>query len=136
MWERYKGSIMPGMILHHKCQNRRCCNPDHLEMVIRKEHQALHMRPTNNWCGKGHQFTPENTTYGLEARGSAGSVQMSGLRTGRPGTRTSSKLRGSATKPDLRSRTSSLPSATPRMMFPRIRAGCIPGLTSLEERVV
>jgi hypothetical protein len=61
IWERYKGKIPPGMILHHKCQNRRCCNPDHLQMVTRAEHQALHMRPTNNRCGKGHEFTPENT---------------------------------------------------------------------------
>ena len=24
MWERYRGKIPPGMVLHHKCENRRC----------------------------------------------------------------------------------------------------------------
>ena len=60
---------------------------------------------------------------------------MRGSRTGRPGTRTSSKPRGFATKPDLRSRTSSQILATqvgvsqnqgrvyPQLNFPRGKGG-------------
>jgi hypothetical protein len=67
MWERYKGKISPGLVLHHKCQNRRCVNPDHLEMVTRTEHSALHRGNLIgrdgllSHCCKGHEFTPENT---------------------------------------------------------------------------
>jgi HNH endonuclease len=67
MCERYKGKITPGMLLHHKCRNRRCCNPEHLEMVTRAQHSALHRGNLigrdglSDRCGKGHQFTPENT---------------------------------------------------------------------------
>jgi hypothetical protein len=30
--------------LHHRCENRRCVNPDHLEVVGRSEHLKLHRR--------------------------------------------------------------------------------------------
>lgn len=42
MWEKYKGKIVPGMVLHHKCGNRRCANPEHLEMVTRVQHLDFH----------------------------------------------------------------------------------------------
>lgn len=29
--------------LHHTCRNKRCCNPDHLELVTAKEHRREHM---------------------------------------------------------------------------------------------
>ena len=67
MWERHRGKVRPGMVLHHKCGNKRCVNPDHLEMLTPAEHLAVHMeRPTgrhglSDRCGKGHLFTPENT---------------------------------------------------------------------------
>lgn len=35
MYERYKGSIPYGMEIDHLCKNKRCCNPDHLEIVTR-----------------------------------------------------------------------------------------------------
>jgi HNH endonuclease len=74
MWEMHYGSITPGYELHHKCENRRCCNPDHLVMLTHKEHLALH--PDNPFnlgnggrglgvlrerCRRGHLLTPENT---------------------------------------------------------------------------
>ena len=67
MWERYKGKITPGMVLHHKCGNRRCVNPEHLEMVTRAQHLALHRGNLigrdglSDRCGKEHEFKPENT---------------------------------------------------------------------------
>jgi hypothetical protein len=67
MWEKYKGEIEAGKVLHHKCQNRRCVNPEHLQMLSRAEHTALHRGNLIgrdgliSHCRKGHEFTPENT---------------------------------------------------------------------------
>lgn len=32
-WEQAHGPIPKGMVLHHKCENTRCCNVEHLEVV-------------------------------------------------------------------------------------------------------
>lgn len=33
VWEAVRGPIADGMVLDHLCRNRRCANPDHLEVV-------------------------------------------------------------------------------------------------------
>lgn len=33
MWEEFKGEIPKGLTLDHKCRNRLCVNPEHLEIV-------------------------------------------------------------------------------------------------------
>lgn len=33
LYEKYNGKVPEGMQLDHLCRNRRCCNPDHLEVV-------------------------------------------------------------------------------------------------------
>jgi hypothetical protein len=33
MYLRYRGEVSQGFQLDHKCRNRKCCNPDHLEAV-------------------------------------------------------------------------------------------------------
>jgi hypothetical protein len=43
----FKGSIPPDFQIDHRCRNRLCCNPDHLEAVPQVENrrrQWLHMR--------------------------------------------------------------------------------------------
>jgi hypothetical protein len=63
------GQIPAGTELHHKCQNRHCCNPKHLEPLTRKEHRKTYPRlPTNGnekktHCLRGHAFTEENTIH-------------------------------------------------------------------------
>lgn len=54
--------------IDHLCRNRICQNPDHLELVTRKEnilrgisHGAVNNRKTH--CIHGHEFTPENTYH-------------------------------------------------------------------------
>lgn len=36
------GEVPATMEIHHKCMNRRCVNPDHLECVTPEQHKAIH----------------------------------------------------------------------------------------------
>lgn len=63
--------ITPGRALQidHLCRNKRCVNPDHLEVVTARENilRALPFRRcagprrTETHCKRGHEFTEENT---------------------------------------------------------------------------
>ena len=54
------GEIPDEMTLDHLCRNKRCVNPDHLEVVTRMEN---YWRATfeTEVCKNGHEYTPENT---------------------------------------------------------------------------
>lgn len=39
MWIIHNGPIPPRKQIDHRCAFRRCCNPDHLEMVTHKRNQ-------------------------------------------------------------------------------------------------
>lgn len=41
-WEFLFGAVPSGRELHHICENRSCCNPDHLVPLTRREHVAAH----------------------------------------------------------------------------------------------
>jgi hypothetical protein len=50
----------------HLCKNRRCVNPDHIEIVSGKENTLRGMGPTainarKTHCVNGHELTPDNT---------------------------------------------------------------------------
>lgn len=73
VWTLLVGEIPHGLDLDHLCRNPRCCNPDHLEPVTRKENVARGARrpgyrrdvPT---CARGHAWTAENTKQLLTQR--------------------------------------------------------------------
>lgn len=56
------------LVLDHLCRNRRCVNPDHLELVTQTENV---MRGTSPWaerkkrthCPQGHEYSKENTRF-------------------------------------------------------------------------
>jgi hypothetical protein len=50
----------PNADLHHICFNRRCVNPEHIEVAAAG--QPHHRGPSPNFCAHGHEFT-ENNTY-------------------------------------------------------------------------
>lgn len=64
--------IPEGMEIDHLCRNRKCVNPEHLEVVTRQVNQlrsnsvsGINARKTH--CVRGHEYTSENTY--LEKKG-------------------------------------------------------------------
>jgi hypothetical protein len=64
-YEMFVGPIPPGFEIDHKCKNRFCWNPNHLEPVTHKENilrgeslSAQNRRKTE--CKRGHPFSGEN----------------------------------------------------------------------------
>jgi hypothetical protein len=66
MYRLYKGPIPKGYVIDHKCHNRHCCNPEHLEAVTLKVNgerkrpwkHTRRSRPTH--CKKGHPLIGDN----------------------------------------------------------------------------
>jgi len=61
VYEAIRGPIPAGMQIDHLCRNRSCVNPDHLEVVTRKENilrgispPAINSRKTH--CPRGHRY--------------------------------------------------------------------------------
>lgn len=65
-YELQKNQIPDGMVLDHLCRNKKCVNPEHLEVVTHKENtmrgngvSVVNMKKTH--CPQGHEYTKENT---------------------------------------------------------------------------
>lgn len=64
-YEALIGPVPEGhQVDHKKCQNRPCCNPDHLEAVTQLVNirRGFAFRPERTHCKRNHLLTPE-TTY-------------------------------------------------------------------------
>lgn len=44
IWEKRFGPIAKGAHLHHRCETKRCVNPDHLEPLSAGDHHRLHAK--------------------------------------------------------------------------------------------
>lgn len=53
MWKQERGSLPRGhaLELHHRCEVRKCVNPDHLEPMPSRDHSALRRK---QFCIRGH----------------------------------------------------------------------------------
>lgn len=64
-YELFKGKIPKGLQIDHLCRNRKCVNPDHMEIVTAKENTARGFSPASlnarkTHCNKGHELIGEN----------------------------------------------------------------------------
>lgn len=66
MFEKLTGVTVPnGLQLDHRCENKRCGNPDHLEIATPRANTLRSSGPTaknarKTRCPAGHEFVPEN----------------------------------------------------------------------------
>lgn len=70
MWSSENGLIPRGKEIHHRCRNRSCCNPSHLELTDRLNHpgHVASINASKTHCINGHEFTPENTRRRKDGR--------------------------------------------------------------------
>lgn len=67
-WKMWVGPVPEGCELHHLCGNTRCCNPEHLLPVSRKQHVHLGQTFANanagkTHCPQGHPYSAANTEW-------------------------------------------------------------------------
>jgi hypothetical protein len=64
-YELLIGAIPPGLELHHKCENRACCNPLHLQLMPHGEHTRMHnsVAPRKTHCLRGHRLAAGNLYF-------------------------------------------------------------------------
>jgi hypothetical protein len=75
-YEAFVCEIPTDRQLDHLCRNRKCINPEHLELVTCKENIRRNPRIVANECRKGHKLTDENTYYSRKGNSTVRSCKI------------------------------------------------------------
>lgn len=67
-WIALVSQIPAGLVIDHRCRNRRCCNPEHLQVVTQQVNAAIGLtglatgarNRAKTHCRKGHQYSGDN----------------------------------------------------------------------------
>lgn len=63
-YETFVGQLIDGLIIHHKCNNRRCVNPSHLQQVTQKTNVKLGKRAyVSHTCKYDHALVAKNVYW-------------------------------------------------------------------------
>jgi hypothetical protein len=57
------GPIEAGFQIDHLCENKKCCNPAHLEPVTARTNASRKVDANKTVCVNGHRYTPDNTIW-------------------------------------------------------------------------
>lgn len=60
-YQYFVGPLPVGIELHHRCKNRACVNPFHLEPVTRRAHLEIDGLGPKTHCKHGHAYDAQNT---------------------------------------------------------------------------
>lgn len=66
LWEATRGPIPKDKVLDHLCEQKMCCNPDHLQLsgrganILRTSRQPNHIAYRTNRCKRGHRLEGDN----------------------------------------------------------------------------
>jgi hypothetical protein len=78
-FELFVGPIPKGKVVHHRCRNKRCVNPDHLEVTemaynigVSIPRGAEHYNRAKTHCKRGHPLKGENLIIWIRPDGGIG----------------------------------------------------------------
>lgn len=61
-YEMLRHPIGDGLTIDHMCRNKRCVNPDHMEVVTRSEN-TKRANPMIDYCKRGHAMEGDNVYF-------------------------------------------------------------------------
>lgn len=64
---RWRGPILPGLEIDHRCRVTMCVNPAHLDLVTHAENQRRWIAAKTH-CKRGHPFDEKNTRWFVAAQ--------------------------------------------------------------------